>query len=95
MAEKDSDLHSFSREQLIEEVKKLREGIKIHRDSTGHELRWHHPALWALLPEKMEPHIAIPEWPRFMEGCIHYRRSLDTQQLDAPRINEPFKRTED
>ena len=30
---------------------KLRAGIRAHRDSTGHELCWHHPALWGLLPE--------------------------------------------
>jgi hypothetical protein len=48
----DADLEGWSREQLIVEVKKLRQGIRAHRDSTGHELCWHHPALWALLPEK-------------------------------------------
>jgi hypothetical protein len=32
-------------------VKKLRQGIRRHRDSTRHELCWHHPALWGLLPE--------------------------------------------
>ena len=50
----DADLESLSREQLIVEVKKLRQGIREHRDSTGHELCWHHPALWALLPEKSD-----------------------------------------
>ena len=36
---------------LVAEVKKLRAGIREHRDSTGHDLCWHHPDLWALLPE--------------------------------------------
>jgi hypothetical protein len=44
----DEDLASMSREQLIEEVRKLRRGIRAHRDSTGHELCWRHPALWGL-----------------------------------------------
>ncbi len=44
----DSDLDSMSREQLVAEVKKLRDGIRAHRDSTGHELCWHHPALGAV-----------------------------------------------
>jgi hypothetical protein len=47
----DEDLGRMSREQLLDEVKKLRQGIREHRDSTGQELCWHHPALWGLLPE--------------------------------------------
>ena len=45
----DEDLGRMSREQLLDEVKKLRQGIREHRDSTGQELCWHHPALWGLL----------------------------------------------
>ncbi len=88
----DNDLSVLSREQLIEEIIKLRNGIRKHRDSTGHELCWHHPDLWALLPEKTDPTIAVPEWPQFMKGCIRYRTSLDEQKPDAPRITEGFKK---
>jgi hypothetical protein len=92
MAALDEDLLSLSRDGLMEEVKKLRDAIRAHRDSTGHELCWHHPALWGLLPEKTEPNIAVPEWPKFMEGCIHYRKSLDEQQPDANRTSEGFNK---
>ena len=51
----DSDLAQMSKEQLINEVKTLRQGIREHRDSTGHNLCWHHPGLWSLLPEKTDP----------------------------------------
>src|SRR6266511_3669342 len=34
----DRDLQSLSREDLVQEVIRLREGIRRHRDSTGHEL---------------------------------------------------------
>jgi len=51
----DADLDQMSRDQLIAEAKKLREGIRQHRDSSEHELCWHHPALWGLLPEKTDP----------------------------------------
>src|SRR5437773_8438392 len=37
---------------ILVEVKRLRAGIRAHRDSSGHELCWHHPQLWGLLPEK-------------------------------------------
>lgn len=86
----DEDLQGFSTEQLRAEVVRLRNGIRAHRDSTGHELCWHHPDLWALLPEPTPPAIAVPEWPQFMRGCIRYRQSLDAQAPDAPRIAREF-----
>ena len=79
----DDDLVSLDRDALIAEVKKLRAGIRQHRDATGHDLCWHHPDLWDLLPEKAEPSIAVPPWPRFMRGCIQYRQSLDKQAPGA------------
>ena len=73
----DQDLNGLSREQLIEEIRKLRVGIRRHRDSSGHELCWHHPALWGLLPERTDPQPTVPPWPEFMRGCVRYRQSLD------------------
>ena len=81
----DADLETFSREQLIAEVRKLRDGIRRHRDSTEHELCWHHPALWGLLPEQTDPQPVVPEWPQFLRGCLRYRESLDSQLPAAPR----------
>ncbi len=75
----DEDLSGMSREQLIDEVYRLRRGIRTHRDSTGDDLCWHHPALWGLLPEKQEPLPGVPAWPDFIRGCIRYRQSLDEQ----------------
>jgi hypothetical protein len=84
----DEDLDGLTREQLIEEVKRLRAGIRAHRDSSGHDLCWHHPALWSLLPEPAQPRVAVPDWPQFMRGCIRYRESLDEQLPDAQRTTE-------
>jgi hypothetical protein len=78
----DDDLRQFTMEQLIEEVIKLRNGIREHRDSSGQQLCWHHPKLWNLLPEKTNPKIEVPDWPEFMKGCIRYRKSLDNQALN-------------
>lgn len=89
----DDDLSHMTHQQLIEEVRKLRQGIRRHRDSTLHELCWHHPALWGLLPEKQDPQPTVPEWPQFLEGCIHYRRSLDAQAPQAPRSSRGYPGT--
>jgi len=86
----DEDLDTMSPDQLLEEVRKLRAGIRAHRDSTGHDLCWHHPALWALLPEKTDPTIAVPPWEKFMRGCIRYRASLDKQASTAPVHDKEF-----
>jgi hypothetical protein len=87
----DDDLGALTREQLIDEVKRLRAGIRAHRDSSGHELCWHHPELWRLLPEPLEPRLAVPEWPQFLRGCIRYRQSLDEQAPAAPRTREELE----
>ena len=85
----DRDLDDLPRERLIDEARRLREAIRVHRDSSEHELCWHHPALWRLLPEKTDPLPTVPDWPEFLEGCLHYRRSLDAQLPEAPRSDRP------
>lgn len=83
----DQDLDSLDRPALIAEVKRLRAGIRAHRDSRGHDLCWWHPQLWALLPERTDPLPEPPPWPQFLQGCLRYRQSLDE--------NPPFGRPED
>ena len=87
----DEDLETLSREQLVAEVRRLRQGIRAHRDSSGQELCWHHPRLWGLLPEKTDPLPVVPSWPRFLHGCVRYRESLDRQAPAAPRSDEPYE----
>lgn len=86
----DDDLETMERAVLVAEVRKLRAGIRAHRDSTGHDLCWHHPALWDLLPEKIDPAIAVPPWEKFMRGCIRYRASLDAQAPHAPVLDKDY-----
>jgi hypothetical protein len=73
----DDDLATMGIDALRAEVIRLRNGIRVHRDGTGQDLCWHHPALWGLLPEPIAPRIAVPAWPDFMAGCVLYRRSLE------------------
>ncbi|MGV6875317.1 hypothetical protein ACUSIJ_21815 [Pseudochelatococcus sp. B33] len=86
----DDDLEGMDREALIAEVRRLRAGIRAHRDSSGHDLCWFHPQLWALLPERIDPQVAVPPWPKFMRGCIAYRASLDRELANAPVHDREF-----
>lgn len=90
----DEDLLSMDRDELVEEVRRLRTGIREHRDSSGHQLCWHHPKLWGLLPERLNPAIAVPPWPKFLRGCIRYRESLDEQVPGAPVFDAEYQGTE-
>ncbi|HET9396102.1 MAG TPA: putative glycolipid-binding domain-containing protein [Nitrospiraceae bacterium] len=86
----DDDLDAMDRDQFVSEIRRLRHGIREHRDSSGHGLCWHHPKLWGLLPEPIEPQIAVPPWPKFLRGCVHYRQSLDEQALDASIFDHEY-----
>ncbi len=86
----DDDLAALDREALMAEVARLRDGIRAHRDSSAHQLCWHHPQLWGLLPEDTDPQPVVPAWPQFLRGCLAYRESLDRQLPTAPRIRGEF-----
>jgi hypothetical protein len=87
----DDDLAQMSRDDLLVEVRRLRAGIRRHRDSTGQELCWYHPELWSLLPERQDPLPVVPEWPEFLRGCVRYRESLDRTLPGAPRTSDPYR----
>ena len=87
----DEDLDRLDRESLIGEVKRLRAGIRAHRDSSGHDLCWHHPKLWGLLPERIEPAVAVPPWATFIRGCVAYRQSLDRELPGAPVVDVEYE----
>ena len=77
MAPLNENLNQLNRDQFIEEIIKLRNGTREHRDSNGQALCWHHPKLWKLLPEKSDLKIEAPEWSEILKGCIHYLASLE------------------
>ena len=87
----DQDLAAMDRDQLVAEVKRLRAGIRAHRDSTGHDLCWHHPGLWGLLPERVAPEVAVPPWPKFLRGCLRYREALDRELPNAPEADFEYE----
>lgn len=87
----DNDLEKMDRNALIKEIKRLRAAIRAHRDSSGHELCWHHPQLWGLLPERIEPAVAVPPWPKFLRGCVKYRESLERELPNAPTEEKEYE----
>ena len=87
----DDDIDKMDRAALVFEAKRLRAAIREHRDSSGHDLCWHHPKLWSLLPEGTSAPPAIPEWPQFLRGCIKYRESLDRELPQAQRTQEELQ----
>jgi hypothetical protein len=86
----DEDLERLDRLALVAEVRRLRTGIRQHRDSSGQELCWYHPQLWGLLPEATDRLPQVPAWPQFLRGCVRFRESLDRQLPDAPRTDAEF-----
>lgn len=83
MIDNDADLQELDHQQLRAEVKRLREAIRKHRDSSGHDLCWYHPELWSLLPEKYDPKPTIPEFGEFIHRCVAYRTGLEKPFMSA------------
>lgn len=75
--EGDADLMLMDRETLVAETKRLRAAIRQHRDSSGHDLCWYVPELWATLPEGYAPKPEIPPFCEFIQNCAKYRESLE------------------
>ena len=86
----DSDLESMDRGALLAAARGMRAAIRAHRDASGHGLCWHHPDMWALLPDPPEGGQVVPDWPQFMRGCIKYRASLDEELPAAPRSDREY-----
>ncbi len=86
----DEDLRTLDREALVAEVRRLRAGIRQHRDNSGHDLCWYNLELWDLLPERVAAQVAVPPWPVFLRGCLRYRQSLDEQLQGAPVHPDEF-----
>jgi hypothetical protein len=73
----DNDLESMTHNELRSELRKLRAGIRQHRDRSGHELCWYSPELWDLLPEKVSVKPEVPPTEEFLDQCRVFRKSLD------------------
>jgi hypothetical protein len=45
-----------------------------------------------LLPERVDPQVAVPPWPKFLRGCVRYRESLDRDLPNAPAEEREFEK---
>jgi hypothetical protein len=88
----DEDLTEMTRAELVAEITKLRAAIRAHRDSSGHDLCWFHPALWGTLPESDDVAglVEVPPWPQFMRGCVAFRTSLERELPEAPAWSREY-----
>lgn len=73
----DEDVNLMTVDQLRDEVRRLRVGIRQHRDASNHDLCWYVPELWNLLPDKVDPQLQIPPTEEFIACCKLYRKSLE------------------
>ncbi len=89
MTDPDADLDGMDHAALLAAARAMRAAIREHRDATGHDLCWHHPDMWALLPDT-GPAPEVPDWPQFMRGCVRYRASLDAELAGAKRVQREF-----
>lgn len=91
MTDPDGDLDALDHAALLAAAKAMRAAIRAHRDASGHDLCWYHPALWSLLPDPPAARPSVPDWPQFMRGCITYRSALDRELAAAQRTTEEFE----
>ncbi len=90
MTDPDADLDAMDHARLLAHARAMRQAIRAHRDASGHDLCWHHPDLWNLLPDPPKGGQAVPDWPQFMAGCIRYRAALDRELEGAPRVKGEY-----
>ena len=83
MHEIDHDLVSLDRSALQQEVSRLRQGIREHRDAKGNDRCWIDDAdLYALLPENVAADTELPRREEFLRNCEKF---YETRQCPLKR----------
>lgn len=90
----DADLVAMAPDVLLAAAPAVRAAIRARRDASGPDLCWHHPGLWALLPEARDKSPEAPEWPAFIQGRAVYRAPLDREGTHQPRRRATFHQGE-
>jgi hypothetical protein len=89
--EHDPDIREMPVIELQDEIMKLREGIRKHRDQKGDENCWLDDQfyLYGLLPEKINADPQLPEKPLMMANCSRYYDCRKAGKLYIPLTKLP------
>ena len=69
----DQDVLSMNTEKLIEEVLRLRNAIRTHRDQEGHDRCWLDDGdLYCILPEGLRGSQELPSLSEWKKKCAEY-----------------------
>jgi len=70
----DQDAEFMTRSELKDEIRRLRAGIRTHRDAKGHDRCWRDDieVLYAMLPETTEADLRLPPQQEFYKNCRLY-----------------------
>lgn len=83
------DPELLTREQLLIEVRKLRAASVSTTIAPVIRCAGTIPSL-GTLTEPIPADILVPEWPRFLRGCVKYWEALDHELSDANRTDAEF-----
>ncbi len=67
------NIDKMTKDQLKEEIIRLRNAIRKHRDEKGHDRCWlDDNELYMVLPEQKSADTKLPNWREFSEECRKY-----------------------
>jgi hypothetical protein len=80
----DADLKQLNNDALVQEVMRLRDGIRYHRDQKGDDRCWVDDLrLYDLLPEKTGHDSTLPTREKFLANCARFH---DTRQVPVGQV---------
>ncbi|MEK7583902.1 MAG: hypothetical protein AAB490_01545 [Patescibacteria group bacterium] len=72
---RDTDVEKMAQGQLRREVKRLRDGLRKHRDARSNSRCWHNDlGLYGLLPEGKKPGKMLGDEKMLLRNCKRYIR---------------------
>lgn len=86
----DNDIQIMSIPELQDEIMKLRNGIRNHRDQKGDDNCWLDDfELYGLLPEKIKANPQLPDKQLMMVNCERYYECRKAGKLYVPLTELP------
>lgn len=78
----DQDVQKMDLEVLRQEIVKLRNGIRKHRDQKGHDRCWLDDIeLYKLLPDNVPAITTLPPKDEFLRGCENFWETRQCQKI--------------